>query len=299
MHDANQDRLMIQKMAYFRVKLRRLPEPYARFLEESLEPGGTVVVLDCRRTWRTTRVGERHVFQHGALGGATDEEYLHGGERVADFLLRERSSRTRWDAPEPDGTMPEAEWGFEPALLGDVGALARRRGWQLRVVSFVEPEHMSPLVADLYRWWYGRRGLPARRLLVASFILLDPWWTFRTGSIPFWTKFPVEDDLQALERYLDERSGFDELNVLLFSHGVDSIGLVPLERWRALLGRVERGRLVGVDEKAFPRDFAIFLRYRRAVSHIPARVPLPDPLSPADFDGFLGESGSRYDVSWS
>src|SRR5712691_9103502 len=42
MHDANQDRLMIQSMQYFRVKRRRLGETFERFLEETLAPGATI-----------------------------------------------------------------------------------------------------------------------------------------------------------------------------------------------------------------------------------------------------------------
>src|SRR5437868_4983855 len=34
MHDANQDRLMVQRMTYFRVKFLRLPEAYERFLQD-------------------------------------------------------------------------------------------------------------------------------------------------------------------------------------------------------------------------------------------------------------------------
>jgi hypothetical protein len=84
MHDANQDRLMIRHMSYFRVKRLRLGGPYEHFLEETLAPGGTIFLVECRRRWPTTTVAERHVFQHGASGGATKEEYLYGGERVED-----------------------------------------------------------------------------------------------------------------------------------------------------------------------------------------------------------------------
>jgi pimeloyl-ACP methyl ester carboxylesterase len=69
MHDANQDRLMIQRMTYLRVKRQRLGAAYERFLTDRLEPGGTVLLVDCTLCWPTTRVGERHVFQHGASAG--------------------------------------------------------------------------------------------------------------------------------------------------------------------------------------------------------------------------------------
>ncbi len=75
MHDPNQDRLMIAGMTYFRVKWRRLPEPYRRFIHDHLTPGGRIVAVDCTLRWPTTTVGDRYLFQFGALGDATPEEY--------------------------------------------------------------------------------------------------------------------------------------------------------------------------------------------------------------------------------
>jgi hypothetical protein len=66
-------------------------------------------------------------------------------------------------------------------------------------------------VADLYRRWYARSGVPARRLLVESFVLLDPWLVARTRSVPFWATFPVERSARALERYLDRAEPYDEI----------------------------------------------------------------------------------------
>ena len=282
MHDPVQDRLMLARLAYFRVKRLRLGETYARFLERSLAPGGTILVLDCRRTWPTTRVGERHFFQSGALGGATEDDYLRGGARVAAFLHREGSPRQSWAAPPTDGRQPEAEWGFEPALLEDVEAFASRHDHRLRRLRFEEPEDLSPFVADLYRRWYAGRGLDGSRLLVESFIVLEPWWTLRTGSVPFWTKFPVEDDASVLERYLEERDPFHDIRVMLFSHGVDSIGLAGADRWRAIIARARSGGFAGVDPDRFPRDFAVYLRYNRALRRLSPLVPMPAEPLPLD-----------------
>ncbi|HET6521304.1 MAG TPA: hypothetical protein VFG47_16015, partial [Geminicoccaceae bacterium] len=299
MHDPVQDRLMSQAMTYFRVKRRRLGPAYEGFIADALEPGGTIFLVDCRRTWRTTRVGERHVFQFGALGGATEEEVHGGGPRVAAWLEGQGSRVRRWDPPPADGRSPEAEWGFEPALGEDVERLARARGYRLVRIAFEEPEHPSPLVADLYRWWNAERGLSANRLLVESFILLEPFWTLRTGSAPYWMKFNTEVSAGHLEDYLDRGAGepFDEIHLMLFAHGVESLGLPPIERWRALLGRARReGRFAGVDEDAYPADFAVYARYHDAIQAIPARYPLPAPLTLDRLERFLDRRGERYAV---
>ena len=91
--DPSQDRLMIQRMSYFRYKRLRLGAAYERFLEDVLEPDGTIWIVDCALKWPVTRLGERHVFQFGAVGGATIDEYFNGGPRVQQYLARYRSDQ--------------------------------------------------------------------------------------------------------------------------------------------------------------------------------------------------------------
>jgi hypothetical protein len=105
-------------------------------------------VVDCQLRWPATRVDDRYVFQAGALGGATVEEYHHGGPRVAQFLASYGSPVQAWTPPPPDGECPEAEGGFEPAILDDLVALADDEGWRVRVLRFHTPEQLSPVVAD-------------------------------------------------------------------------------------------------------------------------------------------------------
>jgi hypothetical protein len=246
------------------------------------------------------RVAERHIFQPGALGGATAEEYLHGGPRVDDYLARYGVPRQSWTAPDPDGERPEAEWGFEPALRADVERLAGRRGYRLRRLLLDDPELLSPLAADLYRDWYRQRGLRANRMQVESFILMEPWWALRTGAVPFWMTFNTAPSADRLRWYLDAAAPYDDIGMMLFSHGVESIGLVPIEHWRGLLRRaVRRGYFLGVDEEAYPRDFAAFVRYHTDIPRkIAARYPLPGPLTLDRFEAFLAETRGRYPVEW-
>ena len=302
MHDPNQDRLMVRKMTYFRVKLRRVPNAYRRFLEDRLEPGATIFIVECRKRWPVVRVSDRHVFQPGAVGGAAPEEYVRGGPRVEDYLRRYDSPLAGgrgWDSPEPDEDAPEAEWGFEPSIAAEVEELAERCGYRVRRIVFEEPTDLSPLVADLYRSWYARRGIEPARLLVESFILMEPYWALRTASVPYWSEFAVEPSVERLEAYLDGTDPYDEIRVMLFSHGTEGIGLARPDRWRGVLRRARRlGDFLGVDEDAFPRDFGALARYHPAVKSLPQRHPLPDPLTLDDLDAFVASSPGGYAVSW-
>lgn len=298
MHDPVQDRLMLEQMTYFRLKRLQLGPAYERFLRDAVEPGGTLLLLDCRRRWPVTRVGDRHLFQFGAVGGATEEELLHGSDRVAAYLTRYRPGRRRWDPPAPDGEAPEAEWGFEQTLVADVERFAAEHGYRVRRLSFDAPPDLSPLVADLYRWWYTERGLPEDRLLVESFILLEPWWTLAAGLVPLWTTFNTEDAAAPVERYLDQRPPFAEIHLTLFAHGVESVGLASIQRWQAIVDRATGdGRFAGVDPRAYPRDFASFVRYHHALKRIGQRAPLPQPLPWATVEAFLQRSASQVRLS--
>ena len=288
MHDPNQDRLTLRRMAYFRIKRTRLGRAYTDFLTDVLEPGGTILLVECAQRWPTTRIGDRHVFQFGAVGGMPPHEYVDGSPRVAAYLRRYGAPVTRWQAPAADGDSPEAEWGFEPGLRADVGAFARRNGYRATRLTFAEPEDPSPVVADLYRWWYRQRGLPADRLLIDSFMLLDPWWTLRTGAVPFWTTFPVQRSADAVERYLDGADPYRHIHLGLFCHGVHSAGMATADRWRAVLRRAAvDGTFAGVSPRRYPIDPRTFFEFPRALRAIPGRHRLPEPLPLARVEKFL------------
>jgi hypothetical protein len=298
MHDPNQDRLMVQQMTYFRVKQRELGPHYRRFLEERLEPGGTILLVECERRWPVVRIDERHFFQPGAMGGATPEEYLEGSSRVADYLRRYGSHRRRWDhGAEAHEEQPEAEWGFEPALREDVERFAEERGLEVRRIVFTEPEDMSRPVADLHRWWLRDRGLPANRLIGESFIMLEPWWAQRTGSVPWWNLFSVEDSARRLEAYLGQEA-YDEVFLMLFPHGIEGVGFAGVERWRQVLNLArQRGGFLGLDEDKYPKDFAGLVRYHDDLKEtISDRYPLPSSLSLREFDEFLAAGAGRYEM---
>lgn len=300
MHDPNQDRLMVRKLAYFRTKSRVLGEAYEAFLETVLEPGGTIISLECEYDWPAIDLGERHSFQVGGLGGLAPEEYYEGSEAVADFLARQDADIREWDTPEPDGRMPESEWGFDPALREDVERVADERGYEIRRLGFDDPRDLSPFVADWYRERYRERDRPVERLLVQSFALVEPWWTMRTGSVPYWAAFNTQSDADFLEHYLENAELYDDVRMTLFGHGVDSAGLASTDRWREVLSHARNGHgFVGVDESKFPYDVETHVRYHRdlpdAIDTRHAHLP---PMDIDRFDSITAEMADAYAIEW-
>ena len=300
MHDPNQDRLMVRKLAYFRTKSRVLGEAYEEFLEAVLGSDGTIVSLGCEYDWPAIDPGERHTFQVGGLGGLSPEEYYEGSATAADFLSRQGAGIHEWDTPEPDGRIPEAEWGFDPALRADLERFAGEHGYDLRRLSFDDPRDLSPFVADWYRRRYAERERPTERLFVQSFALVEPWWTIRTGSVPYWAAFNTESDADFLEAYLESTEPYDEIRMTLFGHGVESAGLASTDRWREVLSRARAGHgFVGVDETEFPYDVETHVRYHRDLpDEIEARHPHLPPLSIDRFDSRTAEIADEYAIEW-
>ncbi|MXV61705.1 hypothetical protein GS429_06425 [Natronorubrum sp. JWXQ-INN-674] len=301
MHDPNQDRLMVQKLAYFRTKSRTLGDAYEEFIETVLAPGGTIISLECEYDWPAIDLGDRHSFQVGGLGGLAPEEYYEGSETVAAFLARQNAGIREWDTPEPDGRIPEAEWGFDPALRDDIERLASERGYDMRRLAFDDPRDLSPFVADWYRERYAERDRPIERLLVQSFALVEPWWTMRTGSIPYWAAFNTQSDADCLEEYLENADPYDEIRATLFGHGVESAGLASTDRWRDVLSNARNGHgFVGVDTSEFPYDIETHVRYHRDLpNEIDDRQPHLPPLSIEAFDSRTAEMEEEYAIEWS
>lgn len=301
MHDPNQDRLKVGRVAYFRLKQTRLSQHYRQFLQQNLEPGGTIFLLECQYSWPATRVSDRHYFQVGGRGGIPPENYLQGSPLITHFLKQQGSSHRQWNCPPSNGYWAEAEWGFDDALRDDVFAFAREHDLNVRRIVFDKPQDMSPLVADLYREWYQERGMAGDRLLVESFSHVQPWWTLRLGLVPYWTAFNDITSLEWLKQYLEKTQPYDEIYLTLFSNGLNSLGIASIEQWRSEILSLARkkGCFLGVDERYYPRDNASFVRHYLDLKQLPGRVPLPTALNLHQLDEFLKRKGDRYAVQWS
>jgi hypothetical protein len=298
MHDPVQDRLMIARMTYFRVKFLRLPGPYRAFLRSCLAPGGTVVLVDCTLRWPTTTLGDRHVFQFGALGGVPAGEFREGSPRVARFLRQHGSGRDRWLPPAADGDSPEAEWGLAQPLADDVLAAAAERKLSVERLRFEQPEDASPLVAELFRDWYAEHGRPAGRLVVSSFLLMDPLLSIRTGSVPYWALFGTRPSAERLAGYLSSTAGYDDIRLTVFPHGTESIGLAGIGEWQALLGRARRhGQLLAVEPSRYPRHFRALSGFHRQLSRLPRAAAVP-PLRWDAARKYLTAQAAAHDVAF-
>jgi hypothetical protein len=280
MHDQVQDRLMVARMTYFRLKWRRLPAAYERFLDDALAPGAPVVLVEDGSDWPVVRLGERHVFQTGAQGGREPADYLAAP-----------------GAPRPDDKSAEAEWGADPELTGAVAAWCAARGHPLVRIGYGGPQAPAHAVATVFRGWLRDRGEAGDRLIVPSFILGDPWRTIAAAAVPFWTFFAVQPALRALDEHLAAADPYRHVDVLLFQHGVRSAGIASPQEWVATVRRHgAQPRLVGLDPRRSPHDIGALGRYGPVLAALPpARKPWT-PLTPDAALAGLRSCGLRVDA---
>jgi hypothetical protein len=295
MNDPAQDRYMAIKMTYFRLKFLALPAAYRQFIEDCLEPGGTILVANCQNRWPATQLSDRHYFQVGGYGGITVDEYMNGGPRVEEFLRRNGSNQHRFIVPEITGEHLEAEWGFEEAMLDSIDALAARRGLKVKQIYFTDPREAARPIADFYRDWYESIGLPTNKLLVESFMLLDPYWCLRTGCVPYWAVFTGQPAYDGIDEYVRQYD-WDYIYLTLFSNIVRSIGVPPGRDWQRLAQRARRGHaLLGADPEKFPFDLlSAFSFFDDAPKKIPFRYPRPAPVPLERFKQFLTANRCNY-----
>ncbi|HEY6686400.1 MAG TPA: hypothetical protein VI094_09365 [Propionibacteriaceae bacterium] len=275
MHDQLQDVLMAERMSYFRVKWRRLPEAYAHFVDNHLAADGTVVLINDHSRWPVTRIGPRHVFQTGGRGGTPPERYL-----------------ARPHTPTPDDDAAESEWGLHPDFCDHVRAWCGQRGYRYAEISYDGPQAPAAAVATVMRDWYRARGEPSSRLVIPCFILGDPWQTICAAAVPFWLHFAVQPALQALDAYLDNTEPYSDVNVFLFEHGTKSPGIATPEEVAEVIRRHgARAHFDGLDPERFPHDIGTLGRYGRVFDQLPrARKPW-SPLGIQDALGGLADAG--------
>lgn len=289
---------MLDAISYFRVKRLQLGAAYKKFISQNLEKNGTILVVECQKTWPSTRVDDRHYFQFGGLGGITPTDYYEGSDEIRAFLKENKSPVEKWDAPHPDGERPEAEWGFAPSLGEDIDRFARENDFQVQRIVYQEPEDLSPFVAELYRWWYRQRNIKPDTLIADMFFLMEPYWTIRTGSVPYWLAFNAKPSIHNLREYLQHTDSYDNIYMLPFSNGVHGVGFATLENLKFVLQHAKKsGDVLGPNPELYPFDFGVYAQYQREIKKkIPSRYPVDVPLTLQQLQDFARHANGKCKV---
>lgn len=194
-YDPLHDRYLVHWVNHIRLKLNGLPQSYKDFIYEHLQPGGTIIFTDCRYHWLQYKVGPRHYFQVGGLGGVSDQEFLEGRPEIE--VLRGASGG--WALPDLSPTLQiESEWGTIPPLKEAVEAFAQRHGYHFLVLQADHPECYARLALAAYRWLNKKEGRKPAATLIEMFTQINPTAPLLSPLLPLWLPFNCTDSLRFL-----------------------------------------------------------------------------------------------------
>jgi hypothetical protein len=276
---------------HVRLKLLDLPQAYADFIRQRLEPGGEICYLDCGAEWLRFRVGERSVFQVGGWGGIPPEEFLAGSDRIQRVCRGEGLTRFDWRLPDyPLERGPESEWGAEPGLGEALEAFCAREGYHFVRIRLPQPHDFSRLAFRAVARLLEKEGRAPAGALVEMFTQFDATAVMRSGLLPLWLVFNTHDSLAFLRRTIPQ---FPHGKPVFFSPLTTfslTPDLVPWPEWEAALGGLPWTN-IGTRPSHYPADARVLVSWTDALRRWCEKnaQPIRGRLSAVELRG-LGET---------
>jgi hypothetical protein len=272
-YDPVHDRFMVPHVNYLRMKLLDLPDPYRRFIERSLRPGGTILFADSRHLWRQYRVSRRHRFQVGGLGGLADTDYIQGSPEVERYLTGKESGRhpnaasrrRSWTAPLPWLPERESEWGSLQAFRRSVETFAGENGYRFLALNGTHPADFSRIAFYASYQAILNTGQEPSGVLADCFTLTSPTGALRAGLVPLWLPFNCVDSLGFLRDMAPEFPSRKPVLLAPVPSFSPSWDVAPADQWVEACGPHADVIWLGIDPAAYPVDVAGLFRFLPAL----------------------------------
>ena len=280
-YDPIHDRFMVPYVNYLRMKLLSLPNPYQRFIERRLRPGGTILFADCRSPWRQYRVSRRHNFQVGGLGGIPDIDYVQGSAGVAQYLAEKQARRRKdaqpqrpatspgprqfWAAPLPWLPQRESEWGSLQGFRRSVEIFASERGYRFLALNGTHPADFSRIAFYASHEAMLALGREPTGVLVDCFTLTSPTGALRAGLLPLWLPFNCVDSMEFLRDMAPDFPPGKPVLLAPVPSFSPSWDVALADQWTAACGPQADITWLGIDPAAYPADVAGLFRFLPAL----------------------------------
>jgi hypothetical protein len=261
-YDPVHDGWLTRFVNHLRFKLVTLPEQYAEFIRQRVEPGGAVVYLEGGAAWQRYRLGERSVFQVGGWGDLSAEEFLQGSPRLTAYAKRTGLTTDHWSLSSPRWpleTGPESEWGSEPGLAEALERFCRDEGFRFVRLHGRHPNDFSRLAFSAAKRLLKKEGREPAGTLVECFSQFDSASALQSGLLPLWLIFNTLDSA----RYLKEMSTHFPKEKPVFFSPLVTFSLTPdmasWQEWIAALGRDFIN--IGTRSSHYPADARALVRW--------------------------------------
>jgi hypothetical protein len=268
-YDPVHDRFMVPHVNYLRMKLLELPDAYQRFIARRLRPGGTILFADCHHPWHQYRLGRRHHFQVGGLGGLADTDYIRGSEEVRRYLAgthaRSASPPASWTLPLPWLPERESEWSSLQQFRRSVETFASENGYRFLALNGTHPSDFSRIAFYAGYQAILNAGQEPSGVLADCFTLTSPTGALRAGLVPLWLPFNCVDSLAFLGEMAPEFPPGKPVLLAPAPSFSPSWDVASADAWAAACGPRTGATWLGIDPKAYPVDVAGLFRFLPAL----------------------------------
>jgi hypothetical protein len=261
-YDPIHDGWLTRFVNHLRFKLIDLPEQYAEFIRNHVEPGGTVVYLEGGATWLRYRVGERSVFQVGGWGDISPEEFLDASPRIVEYTRSAGLKYSDWRLTQyPLECGPESEWGTEPGLAEALEKFCEVEGFNFVRIPLPHPKDFSRLAFAAALKLIDKEGRSPSGVSVECFSQFDSTSVRSGGLLPLWLIFNTKDSA----RYLKEMAKEFPKDKPVFFSALSTFSLTPdmatWEDWMDAMGRTDFIN-TGSRQSHYPADARALIKWQ-------------------------------------
>ncbi len=261
-YDPVHDGWLTRFVNHLRFKLIDLPEQYAQFIRQRVEPGGAVVYLEGQAEWLRYRVGERSVFQVGGWGDISAQEFLEGSPRLTAYARQTGLKTDHWPLNAetfPLESGPESEWGCEPGLAEALERFCKNEGLRFIRLRFPHPNDFSRLAFSAAKKLLEKEGRAPAGTLVECFSQFDSTSALQSGLLPLWLIFNTVDSA----RYLKEMSPHFPTDKPVFFSPLSTFSLTPdMARWSDWTEALGRDFInIGTRPSHYPADARALVKW--------------------------------------
>ncbi len=262
-YDPIHDGWLVKRVNHLRLKLIGLPEEYKQFLLAKLTPGGDVVYLEGKASWKRFRLDRNCVFQVGGWGDIPAEEFISGSPRLKEFSKNEKLKYHHWcldGYPLEDG--PESEWGSETGLAEALELFCHRNGFNFVKIAYDDPNDFSRLAFFSKIRILEKAGIPPAGVVVETFSQFDTGVVDQTSLLPLWLIFNTTDS----KRFLQSMSQYFPIESPVFFSGLSTFSktpdLVSWEDWENALAGLKVIN-IGARKSHYPADTLALLDWKK------------------------------------
>lgn len=261
-YDPVHDGWLTRFVNHLRFKLIDLPDSYANFIRNRIQPGGAVIYLEGAAQWLRYRLGKQSIFQVGGWGDISPQEFLKGSPRIAAYAKQSGLKTNKWalDA----GSWPlevgaESEWGSEPGLAEALQSFCTKEGLRFVRIHFPHPNDFSRLAFAAAKEMLIKDDRQPAGTIIECFSQFDSVSALQSGLLPLWLIFNTTDSA----RYLKEMAIKFPENKPIFFSPLTTFSLTPdMASWQEWTNAIGREFInIGARKSHYPADARALIKW--------------------------------------